>query len=92
MKDFCTRLSLLMAQGNLTVSDLAMLLRTPDGTVRGWIQDGRYPRLTPQDFEDVSDRLSTLESLVKGKKELPIPRCSRKERQAHLRGLVAHFE
>ena len=91
MADFSDRLTKLMEQGNLTAADLATLLQTSDSTIRGWVNDHRYPRLTPHDRDALFKRIHRLEDLLKGKKGLPIPRCALKIRQAHIRALSNLF-
>ena len=88
MADFGDRLTKFMEQGNLTAADLATLLQTSDSTLRGWLNDHRYPRLTPHDRDALFKRIHRLEDLLKSKKGLPIPRCPMQERQRRIRELM----
>lgn len=64
---FQKRLQKLMRDGNLTVADLAFLLKRLDTTVRAWVDRDKMPRGTPRDLKQLEDRLRALEKLaVKG--------------------------
>lgn len=91
MSDFGTRLKRLMEQGNLTAADLATLLQTSDSTVRGWLNDHRYPRLTASDWTNVQDRLRKLDVLLRKGNLLPVPRCAMQVRKGRIRAISECF-
>ena len=82
------RLQRLLERGNLTVADLARWLDKPDPTVRGWVR-GSNIGLPPLDTAYVLARVKQLETLIKRKRGLPVPRMSARKRIAYMSELRA---
>ena len=84
---FQKRLRKVLVAGNLTVADLARWFDRPDPTVRGWVENGGQPGGGPLDIKQAHDLLATLEKLIRGGKNLPLPRLPPSERLKRLRDL-----
>lgn len=79
-----TRLRAVMAKGNLTVADLSRWFVTPYATVRQWIEFGREPRGGPKDIQQIGTLLGLLETMIRTKHHLPVPKLPPKQRIAYL--------
>lgn len=85
---FSNRLAVVLAQGNLTVSDLARWFERPRPTVAGWVRGGEIGReLAPLDAAYVSAQLAALEKRLKKREGLPVPRMAVSQRRTYLEGL-----
>ena len=84
-KTFQQRLKACVRGGNLTVADLARWFDRPYPTVRTWIEVGIKPGGGPIDKEHAESMLALLETLIKRRIELPVPRgMSPRKRIEHL--------
>lgn len=85
---FSERLGVVLAEGNLTVSDLARWFERPRPTVAGWVRGGEVGReLAPLDAAFVSAQLVVLERRLKKREGLPVPRMAVSRRKTYLEGL-----
>lgn len=73
-----------MARGNLTVADLSRWFPAPYATVRQWIEFGREPRGAPQDVKQTDRLIGLLETMVRLKHHLPVPKLNPKARITYL--------
>ena len=80
---FQQRLNRLLADGNLTVADLARWLERPHPTVRGWVMGGNLGG-AGMDAAYVIAEITRLEKLIKKKRGLPVPRMSARKRMAYM--------
>mgnify|MGYP001597821154 FL=1 len=80
------RLQRVLDNGNLTVADLARWLDKPDPTVRGWVR-GINVGLPPLDAAWVEAEVKRLETLIRKKRGLPVPRMSARKRIAYMNDL-----
>jgi len=84
---FQARLRKCMANGNLTVADLARWFERPHPTMRSWVEDGVEPAGGPLDSAMVKATLNKLEKLIASNSKFPVPRLSPQKRIAYLKEL-----
>ena len=90
-KTFQQRLKSCERDGNLTVADLARWFDRPYPTVRTWVQDGIEPGGGPIDKEHALSMLGLLETLIKQKQGLPLPRLAPRARIERLEQIRMAF-
>lgn len=80
---FSERLNRILRDGNLTIADLARWFDRPHPTVSGWIRGGEVGG-AQLDAAWIDAQLVKLETMLRKKRGLPVPRLGRSERRAHL--------
>ena len=90
-KTFQQRLRACERGGNLTVADLARWFGRPYPTVRTWVQNGIEPGGGPIDKEHAESMLGLLETLIKQKRGLPLPRMAPRDRIERLTQIRTAF-
>jgi hypothetical protein len=87
--EFAARLKKVLAEGNLTIADLARWFNRPHPTVAGWVKGGRVGReLAPLDAAYVTAQLVQLERRLAKKDGLPVPvGVSARKRKQYFDGL-----
>ena len=83
---FQQRLQRLLDTGNMTVADLARWFGKPHATVLGWVRGGNLG-LPPLDAAFVTAEVERLETLIRKKRGLPVPRMSARKRIAYVNDL-----
>ena len=83
-KTFQQRLKSCAQVGNLTVADLARWFDRPYPTVRTWCENGIEPGGGPIDKQHAESMLALLETLVRQKQVLPVPRMAPRDRIKYL--------
>lgn len=84
---FQERLRRVMLGGNLTVADLARWFDRPDPTVRGWAR-GENPRGAQLDIAYTEARLAQIETRIKNRQGLPVPRMALSAHKTYVLKLV----
>jgi len=79
------RLSRVLAEGNLTVADLARWFDRPYPTVRGWLNGGEVGG-APLDTAWIMAQLGRLEKML-AKGRLPVPRLTMQARVEYIENL-----
>lgn len=80
---FGNRLEHAMRDGNLTVADLARWFGRPDPTVRGWVR-GENPRGAQLDIAYTEARMALLETRIRKRQGLPVPRMPLRDHKAYV--------
>lgn len=81
------RLKEVMRGGNLTVADLARWFERPHPTVRGWVH-GTGLGGPHGDKQLILTELARIETMIKQKKALPVPRLSPAKRVTYIDALA----
>ena len=83
-ESFSTRLQSIMQNGNLTGADLARWFERPDPTVRGWINGSHELGGAQLDMDFVETELVKLETSLRKRQGLPVPRLTPAKRIEYL--------
>ena len=86
--DLHARLQRLMAEGNLTVADLAKWLGRPYATVHSWVVAKRNVRGGTLDRHLIDARLGLAEKLLRKQEGLPVPPLNLQGRIAYVEKLI----